>query len=107
MSLFSKKSQFWLPVTIRRPADDGEVEEFKFDALVRFFKRSELAKLSGTYLEQAKSLIVDWKGVAEDDGTVVPFSLEALTQLDEDHPNAMADIVESYSRAWRGAREKN
>lgn len=107
MALFSKKSQFWLPVTIRRPADDGGVEEFKFDALVRFFKRSQLEALSGTYLEQAQALLVDWKGVAEDDGTTVAFSREALAQLDEDHPNAMADIVESYSRAWRGAREKN
>ena len=107
MSLFTKKSQFWLPVTIRRPADYGGVEEFKFDALVRFFKRTELTKLAGSYLEQAGALIVDWKGVSEDDGTPVPYTPDALARLDEEHPNAMADIVESYSRAWRGAREKN
>lgn len=41
----------------------------------------------------AKTVLVDWKGITDDDGEAIPYSTEAAEKLFTDLPDFLSDVV--------------
>lgn len=103
---------FW-PVKISVPVDGGKHEEKTIDLKFKRLPQSEydkaldeIAKGNIKSIEFAKSLIVGWKNVVDEENAEVPFSDESLNLFLE-IPNAAIMVFKEYNRSINEIKIKN
>ena len=100
MLTVSKPAQFWWPVDVPVPADNGTIAyqtiQVRFQALPDD-KRAEMMESQITDAGFTKAVVVDWS-----DGIDEAFSADALDQLLNNHPYVGRAIVEAYFGATNG-----
>ena len=47
-----------------------------------------------------------WDGISDEDGAVVPFSIDALTEFADD-PYWVRGVLKAYTETFDGAKEGN
>ncbi len=102
------------PIKVKMPTDGGRFIEQTFDAVFKRLPASKTKELveaeSMNDIEFAKSVIVGWKGITDDNGAEVPFS-EGTRDALLDVPSVATAIVEAYlmsaSGQKDGAKRKN
>lgn len=117
------------PVTVRLPADGGEVAEFRFTGEFKRLSEEELDKLLGSgdpakaeekdpkrlaqILEENAALfpklLVGWEGVKKSDGADVPFTFTTLDQqiTGPNGPFLSAGLWRAIAEIRNGARLGN
>lgn len=114
--------QVWWPVTLSLPADQGEREEvlielrFRIlgvDATTAFLASADNTASEGEVsrgmAEMVQRFVVDWRGVGDEKGKALPFSVDALAQL-MDVPGAFMATLKAYRECFgdlEGTRSGN
>ncbi|MBI2313585.1 MAG: hypothetical protein HYU77_13880 [Betaproteobacteria bacterium] len=107
--------RYYYPVTVRIPVDGKKPHEFTFDAEFRRLSQDEIQAL----LQEVQSGAIDdaalarrvWIGwrpghVVDEGGAALEYSESARERLMSVFPTQSA-IIEAWSDAIRGGREKN
>ena len=103
---------FWHPVKIEYTKEDSGQGVVSFDCQYKRMKISEVRALAAANegaddadLLFMREVVVGWRKVPDDDGSEVPFSLDALQQMyDLGFGGA---IVKTYFASFAKAKEKN
>lgn len=104
---------YWAPVEVPLVLESGKTEIRKFEAKFKRLTQSELADVRERGEAQTlrdrdllHEILLDWKGVAEEDGTEIPFSAVALDRLLEIYP-VQPSLVKAFFKSMGGARTGN
>lgn len=110
----------WWPVTWKGVTEDGEIVENRIEVKFRIVGRREFAELflaepqEGQSQEEldrraAERVILDWRGIADENGKPLPFTPELRDQW-LDLPMVAVATMEAYARLFAAVpevREKN
>lgn len=103
---------FW-PVAFTYPGENGKVEKANFDARFKRISQSRIAEIQNQIKEGSfdegsilKEIVVGWRGVVDDAGEEIPFSITALDKL-LDVPMLGTHIAEAFMASLSGAQRKN
>lgn len=98
---------FKWPVTIEEPADGGLFDSSTFDITFKRLGRKEFDKLGEKGgLVLLKAVVLDWTGITDEDGTEIPFSMQALTDFADD-PYWVRGVLKAYTETFEGAKLGN
>jgi len=102
------RESIWWPVVVKIPRGDGtkKLDEYRFKLNFRLLGRKEMEDLENDADKDISDFILDWDGVADQDGEPLPFNSDNLDRLMDD-----IHIVRGIARAFRelqiGADSKN
>jgi hypothetical protein len=108
MAFIRKKVKtFKWPVTVEEPTDGGTFDSNTFDITFKRLGRKDFAALSekGDWI-LIKSVVLDWAGISNEDGTEVPFSTDTLRELSDD-PYWIRGVLKAYTDTFDGAKLGN
>lgn len=104
---------YWAPVTVELIGDGGKIQKHIFECQFRRLTQSELAayteRLTAQQLDDdalVREVVLDWRGVLDEDGTELTFSPASLTRLLDIYP-VRTSIVTAFFASLQGARQKN
>jgi hypothetical protein len=112
MFKLTKSPTFWMTVAGDEQAESGRRVEFKFELKVKRITFPELTDLLKAAADEGRSdfeaindLVLDWRGIGNDDGEAMPYSAEALQDLMA--VIGGAPIIRALIKAMPKAKEKN
>jgi hypothetical protein len=104
----SNSPKYHAPASINTLSEGGQLVANKFDIQVRRLTKTQLKELD----ERIKAwdpadtanrdravlagVMTGWRAVQDADGKELPFTLEALDQLEEEHPGFVRACVEAF-----------
>jgi hypothetical protein len=110
--LAQSNDYFW-PVSISYPAENGRTEKATFDAKFRRISQSRIDEIQKAARSDElrdgdliKEVLIGWKGVVDDSGEEIPFSESARDQL-LNVPMMSYQIAVSFMGSLTGAQRKN
>lgn len=112
MFKLTKSPTFWMTVAGDEQTESGRRAEFKFELKVKritFPELSDLLKSAATEgrsdFEAVNDLVLDWRGIGNEEGEPLPYSAEALQDLMA--VVGGAPVVRALLKAMPKAKEKN
>lgn len=81
MFKLAQKREIDWPVTVNVPQDGGNTVKATFTARFEVLDQAEMEKVVLDGGDLWKRVLVDWKGVADEDGTEIAYSDEAKEKL--------------------------
>jgi hypothetical protein len=112
MFKLTKSPTFWMTVAGDEQTESGRRVEFKFELKVKRITFPELSDLlraaadeGRSDFEAIKDLVLDWRGIGNDDGEPLAYSPEALQDLMA--VVGGAPIIRALIKAMPKAKEKN
>lgn len=108
MFKLSVSKTFTTPVNFKIPVDGGT---YQTNSFIGEFKRLTLSEMrdlpkEGTDAEMCRRVMVGWNEIADENGTPLPFSSEALDRL-LDIVGVASTILQTFFGTLNGVREKN
>lgn len=104
---------YWWPVKVSFPVDGGNWEEEDFEVRFPRFDQPALTalaeKIAGgekNAATVATSLVLDWRQVVGADGTVIPYTTEAMANLCR-LPGVPQAIFEAFMQSHAKAAQGN
>lgn len=107
-TLAKERSYFW-PVKIKVPIDGGQFADASFDCKFKLLDQARLVEVAMSGIGDdafLREVMVDWKGVQDEQGRELPFSETARDAM-IGIPYARDAIVLAYNEAISGSRRKN
>lgn len=114
MFVLSKGASYSWPVNVSVPVSGGKFEKKVFDITFKRVSQSRLQEILGAEdlknisdASFCKEIVMGWKGIVDESGAEVPFSIENLEAL-LDVPMVAKSIVTTYLETIAGqAKSKN
>lgn len=113
MFVLKQSDSYSWPVIVKFPVSGGRHKEEKFDAEFKRVSHSRIRSLQKqiqndevTDADLAKEVLLGWKGVQDEAGNEIPFSIENRDQL-LDVALVASAIVTSFFESILGAKRKN
>lgn len=114
MFKLKKSPDFWWPISLELPGENGKYEKATFDAQFKRLGQTEIDKLIEDIqtskvvkdITAVNDLLIGWRGVQDADGNEIPFSEVTKDQLLE-IPGVAAALMKTFIEAIYGARRKN
>jgi hypothetical protein len=100
--------KYFAPASINTLNADGQLVSNKFDIQVKRLTKSQLKDLDerikawdvADTANRDRAVLVDvmtgWRAVQDADGKELPFTLEALDQLEEENPGFVRTCIEAF-----------
>jgi hypothetical protein len=112
MFKLAQSPEFWARVTFDLQTDDGKRVPGAFDLRFKRMSVTALRELSEQQRDSGaddraflREIVTDWRGVADEDGSEVPFTKDGLDGLFE--RGLSPAILAAFYRALPKAKEKN
>src|SRR5690349_19181307 len=108
----SQSQTYTWPVTFELPASGGKFEKHTFDAEFKRLPQSRLREIQTAGSEAAddvtfaQEILVGWKGVQDESGQEVPFSVGARDAV-LDVPGVATAVVLAFIQSIHGGKRKN
>lgn len=113
MFVLKQSDSYSWPVSVRFPVSGGSHQEQKFDGeFIRVTQsrireiQKQIADEEITDFDLAKSVLIGWKGVQDESGNDLPFSIEHRDRLLEVALVA-GSVVAAFFESITGAKRKN
>lgn len=111
MFVLKKSYTYFWPVNVEIPKDGGKFEKFSFEAQFKQLPQSRIKEVFGDSSEVkdvdfCKESMVGWKGVKDENGEDVPFSISSLEEMLE-MPSVAKNIVSAFVESIAGSKIKN
>ncbi len=109
MFKFTQNPKIWWPVTISYPIDGGKVGKATFEAHFQVKDADELGDLGvGAFsdVEVLSSVLLGWKGVADEEGNEIEYSDENKEMFLK-NPYVRKHTALAYLECVNGAKRKN
>lgn len=113
MFKISQTQSYAWPVTVQIPIDGGKYEKQTFDVLFQRLPQSRIKEIGAkieagelTDKDLCKEVVTGWKGVHDENGEELPYSIKARDQL-LDVAMMEGTIAVAFFESIAGAKRKN